>query len=282
MNKINVMILFVFLLAGAFFFKNQRNQKLNFFKKTELKNGAINEDHSYWTCPMHPQIHAAHSGECPICHMQLVKIKTPLNNTESSHEKKNRAEVDIAQAQLEMIGVERHKVEKMTLFVRVPISGRAISNNSIAFQIYESDLRYIKKGLSFTGHSTLFPEEEINGEISSVDSIVDSSSRTVRAIGIIQHAKKELILESSFRGDIILELKERVAIPESSVLHTGNGDLVYLIKEGSLTLIGKKIKIGLKSEGFYEVLEGLSIGEIISSGPNFLIDSEAKIRGASE
>jgi len=44
----------------------------------------------------------------------------------------------------------------------------------------------------------------------------------------------------------------------------------------------KKVKLGIKAEGFYEVLEGLVAGDIISSGPNFLIDSEAKIRGTSD
>lgn len=28
---------------------------------------------SYYTCPMHPQIHSATPGKCPICGMTLVK-----------------------------------------------------------------------------------------------------------------------------------------------------------------------------------------------------------------
>lgn len=29
---------------------------------------------SYYTCPMHPQIHEDHPGDCPICHMKLVPV----------------------------------------------------------------------------------------------------------------------------------------------------------------------------------------------------------------
>lgn len=29
---------------------------------------------SYYTCPMHPQVHEDHPGECPICHMRLVPV----------------------------------------------------------------------------------------------------------------------------------------------------------------------------------------------------------------
>jgi len=33
-------------------------------------------DAGYWTCTMHPQIHQATSGKCPICGMDLVYKKT--------------------------------------------------------------------------------------------------------------------------------------------------------------------------------------------------------------
>jgi YHS domain-containing protein len=30
----------------------------------------------YWTCPMHPEVHQAKAGQCPICGMNLEYIKT--------------------------------------------------------------------------------------------------------------------------------------------------------------------------------------------------------------
>ena len=32
---------------------------------------------AYYTCPMHPQIHADAPGDCPICHMHLVAVQPP-------------------------------------------------------------------------------------------------------------------------------------------------------------------------------------------------------------
>ena len=44
-------------------------------KATSVKNAANQvEGKFYWTCPMHTQIHMDHPGECPICHMKLVKV----------------------------------------------------------------------------------------------------------------------------------------------------------------------------------------------------------------
>lgn len=237
------------------------------------------EGATYWTCPMHPFIHLDHAGECPICHMKLVQVKAEQSREAESIAKENRADVQVSREQLNLIGNQKHEVEKMSLRVSIPVSGRFISNSSVAFQIYESDLRYVKSGLTFTGESSFYPEEKISGRISSVDSIVDPTSRTVRVVGSVKNGGSDNNPETGFRGDIQFELHERVAIPESSVLHTGNHDLVYLFTDGN-KLSARPVSLGLKSEGFYDVLDGLKPGDNISSGPNFLIDSEAKIRGA--
>jgi len=235
------------------------------------------EGKSYWTCPMHPQVHSDKPGECPICHMKLVSIK-PQQNQAAKDE--SRAEVQATESQLALLGIQKHTVEKMDLKVLLPVSGRFLSSSSVAFQVYESDLRYVKPGLSFKGESSFYPEEEILGTISSVDSIVDPTSRTVRVVGSVKKGPRGLFSETSFRGEVEIILKDRIAIPESSVLHTGSGDLAYIFGEGN-RLTARQVKLGPKTETFYEVLDGLQVGEVISSGPNFLIDSEAKIRGVS-
>ncbi len=233
---------------------------------------------SYWTCPMHPQIHADHAGECPICHMKLIQVKA--QQTQQSQQEKNENRVPIAAnpQQFKLIGVQKYNVEKMDLNVHIPVSGRFTSSSSVEFQMYESDLRFIKPGLLFKGTSSSYPEDEVTGQISSVDSIIDPSSRTVRVLGTVKGGPR-VASETGFRGEIEISLKNRIAIPESAVLHTGSGDLVYAFtKDNELT--PRVVKLGLKAETFFDVIKGLEAEEVISSGPNFLIDSEAKIRGA--
>lgn len=236
---------------------------------------------SYWTCPMHPQVHSEHSGECPICHMRLVQVKAQQDPEQNARNGENRSEVVISEAQTALLGIQKHTVEKMDLKVLLPISGRFLSSASLAFQVYESDLRFVKAGLRFRGESSFYPEQEILGTISSVDSIVDPSSRTVRVVGAVTKSPRGLSPETSFRGEVEVDLKDRIAIPESSVLHTGTKDLVYVYAGGN-KLLAREVKLGPKTESFYEVLNGLREGEVISSGPNFLIDSEARIRGVTE
>jgi hypothetical protein len=235
------------------------------------------DGNGYWTCVMHPQVHLNHNGECPICHMKLVQIKAQAMKPSESQ----RSNVQASSGQLDLIGVQKQEVEKMDLTVVIPISGRLLSRSAVAFQVYESDAHLIKPGLAFTGQNSFTTEGEISGVITSIDSIIDPTSRTVRVVGRIDKGPSELIPETTFSGKVIVKLKDRIAIPESSVLHTGTEDLVYVFEDGA-KLSARAVRLGAKSEGFYEVISGLSLNEQISSGPNFLIDSEAKLRGISE
>lgn len=277
MSKKLLLIISIIAIAGFWASKT-------FFKKEASKDkSSITEIESnfYWTCPMHPQVHMDHEGECPICHMKLVKVVKESQEQKSTQtEGEKRSAVNATSYQLELIGVQKVEVERMNLKAKIPISGRVLSSSAVAFQVYESDLKNIKAGLTFIGEESV-SSEEVSGIITLVDSIVDPSSRTVRVIGSIRKGPRSLLSETSFRGEVHLELDARLAIPESSVLHTGSGKLVYMIGENN-RLTPKYVKLGVKTEGFYEVLEGLNQGDAISSGPNFLIDSEAKIRGAND
>ena len=279
MNKKHIIfftsgLIFLLLLFGFKYFISNKQSGQSVAEKSV--------ENFYYTCPMHPQIHQNHPGECPICHMKLVKVNQQGKEHSAQDQSGNkRSSVQISNNQLELLGVQMQTVEKMTLYPVIPVSGRLISSSAVAFQVYEKDLRYVRSGLTFKGEGSVDSEEEISGVISSVDSIVDPTSRTVRVVGSIKNAPHGLISETSFRGEIKLELKDRLVIAESSVLHTGQGDLIYIVGSDN-KLTPKTVKLGLKAEGFYEVLTGLNPGDVISSGPNFLIDSEAKIRGAND
>lgn len=283
MTKKRVALLITILALISFWAaKKFTNEKA----KSEKPSFAKMDGASYWTCPMHPQIHLDHSGECPICHMKLVQVgaaeKAAVENqAQQNGQIEKRSALQVNDDQLATLGVQKTTIEKMNLVAKIPISGRIVSATSVVFQVYENDLKSIRTGLTFTGESSTTSEEGISGVITSVDNLVDPTSRTIRVVGSIKKGAKNLLAETSFSGDIQVDLKDRLVIPESAVIHTGQKDLVYVFAENN-KLTAKAVKLGIKTEGFFEVIGGLQAGDQISAGPNFLIDSEAQIRGAGQ
>lgn len=245
-----------------------------------LKPNSPSETHKHaeeevYTCPMHPEIRQNHPGTCPICHMKLVKVE---NKADQDGDLK--FSMDISPYQADLVGIKPIKVEKKSVTYTIPVSGRTLSPTSVALQIFENDLRYVKVGVKFEGQSEVFPEDQVAGKVVSVDSLADPSSRTIRVIGRLDKSLRIALSEASFTGKIKVNLGEKIVIPEKAVLFTGKGSFIYLYQDKKLH--PKKVSLGPKVQESYVVLDGLSEGELISSGPNFLIDSESKIRGLDD
>jgi Cu(I)/Ag(I) efflux system membrane fusion protein len=79
--------------------------------------------------------------------------------------------------------------------------------------------------------------------------------------------------------ELEVPLGEALTVAESSVLRTGKQDLVFVDK-GSGNMEIRRVELGHKTGGYYEVLRGLKEGEKVVSRANFLIDAESKIQAA--
>ena len=71
------------------------------------------------------------------------------------------------------------------------------------------------------------------------------------------------------------DLGEKLAVPEDAVMHTGTRDIVYIVDEDHFK--PRNVILGAKTDGYYEVLDGLKENEDIVTSGNFLVDSESKI-----
>jgi hypothetical protein len=273
MNKIFMSIVILFLALGTI--------TLLGCSMSERDDGGGSHSHSseeIYTCPMHPQIRESKPGSCPICHMALVKVSNESSKKTMSNSQK-KLDLDVSPYQAKLIGIKPTVVEEKVVVYKIPVTGRMTSRNNLALQVFEKDLRYIKSGVEFSGISEVYPEETIEGKITSVDNIADPSSRTIRVLGRVKSGANKLPAETSFSGHVFINLKKKLVVPEKSVLFTGKGSFVYTYEND--TLRPQKVVLGPKIDAEYVVLEGLQEGATISSGPNFLIDSESKIRGLS-
>lgn len=247
-----------------------------------LKTGGAHEDsEGYYTCPMHPQIHEHKPGSCPICGMPLVKTTKGEQTSNEPSGADAGKEITVLDTQLNLAGIGKHTVARKDLTFTIPVSGRLVSSRDVVFQVFESDLQIIKNGLPFSGSSAAAPDEMLEGKIRSVDTLLDPTSRTIRVIGTLDRVPKRSVHEGSFHGEIKATETGQIAVPEQAVLHTGQGNLVYVISSEN-RIKPVSVALGKKTKGEFQILSGLSEGDVISTGPNFLVDSEAKIRGSSD
>ena len=70
----------------------------------------------------------------------------------------------------------------------------------------------------------------------------------------------------------------RLAVPDDAVIDTGRKKVVYVDK-GMGIFEPREVTTGMKTNGSTEILAGLAPGEKVASAANFLIDSEAQLKG---
>ncbi len=268
---------------------------------------------AYYTCPMHPQVKEDHEGDCPICHMKLVKVESspvsdssagskkikfyrhPMNPKITSpvpakddmgmdyipvYEEANASStgtISFNSVQLKNLRAQIVAAKMKDLDYEIEVPGRVLSASQLSFQVYEQDLGNVRVGQKVFAKSPFMNDEEIEGKITSVDSFLDPTTRTARVNVSVTHPRA-MKIEGSLSGRILVALGQRLAIPKASVFHTGLKDYVF-VHRGEGVFEPRAITLGIKTDAQYEVKEGLKEGEEISSGPNFLLDSEARIRG---
>jgi len=105
-NKRELIIIIIALIAGIslggiFFGSSAENHDAHTHNKTEKASETI------WTCSMHPQIKQDHPGDCPICGMDLIPLKT-----DNIEEDGDPDEIKMTETAMKLAEVQTYIVKK--------------------------------------------------------------------------------------------------------------------------------------------------------------------------
>ncbi len=153
------------------------------------------------------------------------------------------------------------------------------SNVWVEADIYENEIALVKPGDRASMTLESFPGEVFEGEITFMSPHLDMKTRTAKARLEFANPGMRLLPEMYADVNIDIPLGDKLTVPESAVLRTGDQDVVFVDKGGGDMEI-RRVALGQKAGGYYEVLRGLSEGEKVVSRANFLSDSESKIQAA--
>lgn len=210
---------------------------------------------------------------------------------------------------LELLGVSQNQINalertgkvKTNLTVYSPVKGHVAQKNAfenmhvepntllykiadhttawVQVDIYENEISMIKLGQKAKMTLASFPGEVFEGDVTFIWPHINPETRTVKAR--LEFPNPDLRLLPEMYADVTLNIPMggKLTIPKSAVLRTGKKDLVFVDKgKGSIEI--KRVELGQKAGGYYEVLRGLKKGEQVVSRANFLIDAESKVQAA--
>ncbi len=159
-----------------------------------------------------------------------------------------------------------------------------LSSVWILFDVYESELSWVKQGDKVEFVVQGLPASDFEGEISFVDPVIDPKTRVAKARVQFSNKSGQLkpemfatgILKSKIDGD-----ENLIVVPKSAVMWTGKRSVVYVktsSDQGTNFTLREVVLGPVLGEG-YVIESGLSEGEEIATSGTFSIDASAQLAG---
>jgi Cu(I)/Ag(I) efflux system membrane fusion protein len=146
-------------------------------------------------------------------------------------------------------------------------------------EVPESAAAQVSAGMAVRATSPAFPGTEFSGKVEALLPEVNAATRTLKAR--IELANPGGKLVPGMFATIRLapaQGREALLVPSEAVIQTGQRTVVIAVAaDGSF--VPAEIVTGTEADGRTEVLKGLTEGQKVVASGQFLIDSEASLRG---
>ncbi len=146
-------------------------------------------------------------------------------------------------------------------------------------EVVENQAAWISPGKSVDISVDSLPGEVFEGKVDYLYPTVNSNTRT-HPVRIVM-ANKGLKLKPGMFAKVTLyggKGEEAVLVPSEAVIATGKRSLV-LVAQGEGHFLPVAVKTGMQSDGQTAILAGLEGGEQVVTSGQFLIESEANLKG---
>lgn len=199
-------------------------------------------------------------------------------------EKSNKPTKTLAlHSPVEGIVIEKMAVQGMKVMPGEKLLGIAnLSNVWLYANIYEYELSLVKAGQKARVTINAYPGETFYAIVSYIYPYMNTETRTAKVR--LEMANPGFKLKPGMYANVELESvisPKAVAVPEDAVLDTGERQAVILdLGAGRFKVL--EVKVGLKGEGYYQILSGLAPGWRVVTSANFLIDSESSFRSTAQ
>jgi RND family efflux transporter MFP subunit len=152
-----------------------------------------------------------------------------------------------------------------------------LSSVWVVAQVYEKDLGKVHIGSGASITTDAYPGRVFRGQVSYVDPKVDPQTRTAQArIELAnpgQQLKIGMYVNVAFAALGGSQLSVPI-VPVAAVQNLGNQQVVFIATSDANVFVMRTLRLGPEANGFYQVLEGLSVGDRIVTNGSFLLRAE--------
>jgi Cu(I)/Ag(I) efflux system membrane fusion protein len=154
----------------------------------------------------------------------------------------------------------------------------------ILFDVYESDMSWIKKGDKVEFLIPSLPGESFESIISYFDPVIDPKTRVAKARVEYNNTSGKLKPEMFASGMVEAKLAGKsnsLVVPKTAVMWTGKRSVAYvkINSDQGVNFIMREVTLGSALGDSFIVEEGLTEGEEIAVNGTFSIDAAAQLAG---
>ncbi|HEY6620739.1 MAG TPA: efflux RND transporter periplasmic adaptor subunit [Steroidobacteraceae bacterium] len=150
----------------------------------------------------------------------------------------------------------------------------------ISAEVPEAQAAWIKPGNSIEVGVPALPNEHFSAKVDYLYPELDQATRTLKVRIVVKnpggHLRPGMFAKAQLRG---VTREDVLTVPSEAIIKTGTRSVV-IVADDATHFRPELVGVGLENAGRSEILQGLSLGQKIVSSGQFLIDSEANLRGA--
>lgn len=147
--------------------------------------------------------------------------------------------------------------------------------------VFEEELPWVRVGDEAEMQVKGVPGTVFKGQLTYIYPYAERQTRTIKAR--LEFSNEELLLKPEMFADVTIRSQPRgdvVAVPAEAVVRSGIREKLFIVTEPG-KFEPREVVVGVSSEGWTEIAEGIEPGEEVVVSAQFLIDSESKLREAA-
>lgn len=208
---------------------------------------------------------------------------------------------DVSDAQLQRLQHEGKATRTLTLYA--PVGGVVLEKTALQgmrfmpgeplykiadlsaiwlmADVFEQDLSLVHIGQAASMTVDAYPGKVLKGKVTYIYPTVNPETRTAR-VRVELNNPGGMLKPDMFANVELMSGHGKVqglAVPDSAVIDSGTRQVV-LVQRGEGLFEPREVRLGMRSDGYSEVLQGLSEGENVVVRANFLIDAESNLKAA--